>query len=147
MENNCNDSNNVELQSGGTTPVHNQSKKNWTFILPIAVLLIGYLIIYIPRLSTSWTVDEACNEVKSKVYNEYGVIPQVSGELIYKDRPNYIVVVRYEIPEWDYKASRACVVFGFRKNSGFVKGMTSEMSYNFDYEANLDEIKALWSLN
>lgn len=96
---------------------------------------------------SSWAEDIACKEIKSDIYVDYGYIANVSGELIYQDDHNYVVVVRYEIPNWGWEGSCACLVHGYSVDNCFVNGKTTEMPYEYDYRANLDELKALWKLD
>lgn len=101
-------------------------------------------------------VDAACKKIKSEVYSTYHEIPNVSGELIYKvgdkdsETYDYIVVVRYETPK-GWIGSYACLVWGFGSNDSNpyvrVQSWTKEKSYDFDYKAVLDELKALWELD
>lgn len=139
-------------------PQQNQSSSNTNAIrkkaAPITLSTVICLILlviwgikeYAPKIDTSWAVECACTKVKSEVYKDYGEVPEVSGELIYKDEQDYIVVVKYELPEFGWEASVACHVFGFRESNCYVSGMTKEYSYNFDYKDDLDELKALWEL-
>ena len=97
--------------------------------------------------STSWATEKACAEVKSDVYNTYGEIPRVSGNLIYANEPHYIIAVKYELPEFDWKGSAACHIYGYSESNCHLSGMTKEMAYNYDYKAHLDELKAMWALS
>ena len=119
----------------------------WSSLIVVVILVIWGVRYFGSKIDTSWAVDKACAEVKIEVYNDYGEVPRVSGELIYKDEQNYIVAVKYEVPGWDWEASCACLVYGYRESNCFVSRMTTEMSYNYNYKANLDELKALWALD
>ena len=57
----------------------------WSSLIVVAILVIWGVRYFGPKIDTSWAVDKACAEVKSEVYNDYGEVPRVSGELIYKD--------------------------------------------------------------
>ena len=134
-------------QTNATTPVRKPAAIKWSSLFLIVLVVIWGVRYFGPKVDTSWAVDKACAEVKSEVYNDYGEVPRVSGELIYKDGENYIIVVKYEVPGWKWEASCACLVYGYRESNCFVSRMTTEMSYDYNYKANLDELKALWALD
>lgn len=140
-------SNQTKTQTNATAPTRKSVAIKWSSLSLIVLMVIWGIRYFGPKIDTSWAVDKACAEVKSEVYNDYGEIPRVSGELIYKDGQNYIVVVKYEIPGWDWEASCACLVYGYRESNCFVSRMTTEMSYDYNYKASLDELKALWALD
>ena len=114
--------------------------------LVLIMLFLGYKYL-LPKIDTSWVVDAAVAEVKSDVYRDYGEIPSLNGRIIYQDKQNYIVAVTYRIPEYSWKASCACRVYGYREDNVSVIGMTSEMPYDYDYRAHLEELKAMWGLD
>lgn len=115
----------------------------WIIIIFVAICTILY---FGSKMDTSWAIDKACTEVKSDVYQNYGEIPKISGNIIYHEEQKYIVVVKYEIPRLGWKASCACLVYGYREDNCYVTNMTAEMSYNYNYEDNLEQLKALWAL-
>lgn len=116
----------------------------FSIILVIAVIVfIGYKYV-MPKIDKSWVVDAAIREVKSNVYNDYGEIPNIRGNVIYKSGQHYIVIVKYSLPELDWKGSCACHVYGYRKGNVFVNGMTNELPG--DYEYNTEELKAMWGI-
>ena len=100
-----------------------------------------------PKLNTSWVVDEACTKAKSNVYQSYGEIPRISGQIIYQNQQNYIVAVKYSLPDGGWKASCACHVYGYRESNVVVLGTTNEMSYDYNYKASVEELKALWAID
>ena len=95
----------------------------------------------------SWAEDLACKEVKSDIYSSYGEIPNLNGELIYQDGQYYVVIVKYDIPNWNWQGSCACLIYGYSEDNCFLYGMTNELSYDYDYRANLEDLKALWKLD
>lgn len=133
------------MSDENTNTTNNTSQINFysIFVLIVALLFVGYKYI-LPRVDTSWVVDAAVAEVKSDVYSQYGEIPSMSGELIYKNGQDYIVIVKYTLPEWKWKASCACHVYGYRKSNVSVMGMTNELGY--DYKYGTEELKALWGI-
>lgn len=99
-----------------------------------------------PKTGTPWAINKACLEVKSEVYRGWGEIPTVSGEQIYQHDAYYIVAVKYELPKAGWEASYACLVYGHSEKGASVLYMTTEKAYDYDYEAKLEELKALWAL-
>ena len=143
------------ISSGTEQKGKSDAQRKGASIRLSAVIILVLLIISVIRFcssavgtknDTSWAVDAACKKVKSVVYKDYGEIPDVSGKLIYKDGEHYIVAVRYEIPDW-WDGSRACLVYGYEESNCFVEHVTTDMSYDCDYKARLDELKALWALD
>lgn len=112
----------------------------------IVVVVIGIVKYITPKFSTEWAVDKACAEVKSEVYKDYGEVPRVSGEFIYRDGENYIIAVTYTVPSLDWEASCACLIYGYREDNCHLKRMTNELPHDYDYKDNLEELKALWAL-
>ena len=98
------------------------------------------------KAGTPWAINKACLEVKSDVYQDWSEIPTVSGEQIYHNGANYIVAVKYKLPKSGLGGSCACLVYGYSEDNCFVSHMTTERAYDFDYEAKLEELKALWAL-
>lgn len=127
-----------------------------SFVIVCLIIVIGGFITskidfndentYIVRTNL-WAVEAACKEVKSDFYSSYAAIPEVDGELIYQDDQNYVVAVRYQVPEWGVKASCACLIYGYGEDNCFLYGMTNEMTYDYNYKENLEELKALWKLD
>lgn len=146
-------SNNVagSCDSGNHAKTHVVSRNNtsgkWLTMILVVFLVTRCIYYCAPKLNTSWAVDEACDEVKSQVYRDYGEIPKMSGKLIYKKGQHHIVVVKYEIPKWEIEWSRACLVYGYRESNCFVSKMTTENTADYDYKSKLEELKALWSLD
>ena len=139
----CNTSNPVRSNAQGTLSI----LKVIVIVVLISIPMIRMLIYnYGPRMDTSWVVKDTCTEMKSEVYNEYGEIPNISGKIIYENHPDYIVVVKYTLPEWGWEGSRACHVYGYREDICHVSGKTREMPYDYDYVSMLDELKAMWAL-
>jgi len=118
---------------------------NIPLILVVLVALFWAVRYFGPKVDQSWVIDEACTEVESQVYIEYGEIPTaVRGEIIYQNGQNYIVIVKYHVPGWDWDGSRACHIYGYRKSNCALMEMTNELSY--DYAYNAAELKALWAI-
>ena len=92
----------------------------------------------------SWDEAAACKEVKSIVYKSYGEIPEVSGERLWKDGQNYIVIVKFKIPDIGWEGSYACHIYGYGEDNNFLKDRTRELSYGYKYDT--EELKALWAL-
>lgn len=141
------DNNHTKTQNNATTTTRNPVTIKWSSLFLIVLVVIWNVRYFGPKIDTSWAVDKACAEVKSEIYNEYREVPQVSGKIVYKDGENYIVAVKYEVPGWKHQASCACLVYGYRESNCSVSRMTTEMSYNYNYKANLNELKALWALD
>ena len=121
------------------------SPNYFSIIVLIAIsVFLGYKYV-LPKIDTSWVVDVACTEVKSQVYSKYGEIPSVSGNILYENGQDYIVVVSYNLREIDWEGKVACHVYGYRKSNCYVTGMTQEMSKG--YKFNTEELKALWGIN
>ena len=115
-----------------------------SIIFLIAVLIFfGYKYAW-PKIDTSWVVDAACAEVKSQVYSDYGEVPRVSGNILYKNGQHYIVITTYRLSEFDWEGKIACHVYGYRKSNCYVTGMTNEMPENYHF--NTEELKALWGI-
>ena len=134
--------NNTNVSQNSNTK---QNQPNY-FAIIMLVVVIGFCVYkYVwPKINTSWVVDAACTEVKSQVYSDYGEIPSVSGSILYKNGQDYIVVVSYDLREIDWEGKIACHVYGYRKSNCYVTGMTREMPD--DYRFNIEELKALWSI-
>lgn len=141
------DNNQTKKQYHTSTTDRKTGAVKWSSLILIVLVIIWGVKYLGPQINTSWAVDEACREVKSEVYSDYGEIPQVSGELIYKDGEKHVVVVKYKIPGWSWEASCACLVYGYREGNCDVTKMTTEMPYNYNYKTNLNELKARWSLD
>lgn len=122
------------------------SGRGWKIILLLA--LAGYWLIRLlgPKVSAHAVIEAACGKVKSTGYSAYGEIPECQGDVIYHDGDDYIVAVQYVFPELDWRASRACHVKAYEKDLISVVGMTQEYGYDLDYQARLEELRALWEL-
>lgn len=135
-----------ENQATSTTG-NNQTGFNLRPLILVVLLVIGGIWYFGPKVNTSWVVDEACTKIKSEVYNDWGEVAQVSGEVIYKKGQDYIVAVQYKLQGSSFQGSYACHVYGYRKNNCYVSSLTTEMPYAYDYEDHIDELKALWELD
>lgn len=133
--------------NSGTSSTTSTVRIKWSALIAIVVVLFWGIRNIGPKIDRSWAVKEACSEVKSDVYNTYGEIAHVSGDLIYRDGQHHIIAVKYSIPEFDWQASCACLVYGYRESNCSVTRMTNEMSYDYNYKANLEDLKALWALD
>lgn len=124
------------------------SKKTALSFLLFIAMLISSLFLYISDLTASWVIDAACIKAKSEIYETHGVVPSVSGELIYKNDYDHIVVVTFGFPDLDLKqvGSHACYMHGRGKGTYVLHGMTNQLPYDYDYDSHLEELKALWAL-
>lgn len=93
----------------------------------------------------SWAVDEACMEVKSRLYAASGEIPNVSGKVLYENGQDCIVIVSFDFPELNWENSKAChVVYGHRKETCYTSHILDAPSS--DYEFDVEELKVLWKI-
>lgn len=131
-----------------TIPTTNKSRKPQISIaLVIVVLFICYKIFMAvaPIVNTSYVIDTACTEIKREVYNSYGEIPHVQGEILYQNRPYYIVKVTYILDDTRIKGSYACRILAYRKSNSTCMSYTYEMPYTYDY--NIEELKTMWGID
>ena len=114
----------------------------------VTIVLVFTIIISTISISScsnvGWAVDAACTEVKRQLINSYGDVATVSGGILYENKPDFIVIVKYEIPELKCKGSIACHVYGYRKGNCYVLSTTDEMPYNYKYSREL--MKTLWGI-
>jgi len=140
---NKNNSNVSECKEDSTIDIYDQ------IFRIIALILIGALLFWrfaIPKIDLSWQVDAACLEVKSEVYDNYNEIPELDGEIIYKNEYDYIVVVRYILKDSGIKGSYACHIWGIREGSSHLSGMTTELPYDYDYSNDIEKLKATFKI-
>ena len=111
------------------------------------LLLLIFAVRQLLRPHSSWAEETACAKIKSVVYNTYGEIPECTAQILAKSgKRRYLVAVRYHLPNLDWRGSHVCLVFGVDADTSYVERMTTELSYDYDYEQHLDELKALWDL-
>lgn len=144
--------NHMVIKKGGTF-MHNQKTSQdkpsgsiGDIIVSIIVLVLLFYKLILPKIDSSWIIDEAYSGVKKIVYENYGEIPEMTGKLIYKEDNHYIVAIKYEIPKWNWKASVACHIVGTNRKNCSVYGITKEQDYNTNYDARVEELKALWGI-
>lgn len=130
-----------------TTSARKSTGIKWTSVALVVILAFFIIKYVVPKVNTSWATDKACAAVKSEVYSQYGEIPRVTGEIVYRKGEHYIVAVKYELPDLGWKASCACLIYGYRKSNCVVSGMTNELPYSCNYDSRVDELKVLWGLD
>lgn len=81
----------------------------------------------------------------SLVTADYGVVPTVHGEVL-KDIDNHVlVVVTFEV-EVSGTIFDGSYLLDISDTNQILMRITNEMSVDYDYAANLDEILALWGI-
>ena len=127
-------------------------KNRWVYIVVIVVIVAAIFLINFDRynisifnISKDWAVKEACKEVKAQLLEDYGEIATTQGSILYSNDQDYIVVVRYELPELNWKGSVACYVYGYSADNCHVKRITKEMSYDYAYDK--EYMKTFWAID
>lgn len=122
-------------------------------VLIVMVLIIGFAGKYCLKLfggvSDTEICQEAETEIKSYVYQNSGEIPTLTSEIIYSAKDgkvkDSIVVVKYELENEGWSGSYAVHIHSGVKDA-FVREITQEQEYDYDYESHIDELKVMYKI-
>lgn len=121
--------------------------------LIIAVLIIGFVGKYAINMFSGVSDTEICQEaekeIKSYVYENSGEIPTITSEIIYSVKDgkikDSIVVVKYKLENEGWSGSYAVHIHSGVKDA-FVREITQEQEYDYDYESHIEELKVMYKI-
>lgn len=90
-------------------------------------------------------IDAAEKKVLSLVTENYGEVPTVHGEVLKKVDNHVLVAVTFEVEMNGYTLDGSYIV-DVRKKSHIAWKWSKELPVDYDFEANLDEILAIWEI-
>lgn len=122
-------------------------------VLIVMVLIIGFAGKYCLKLfggvSDTEICQEAETEIKSYIYEESGEIPTLTSEIIYSVKDgkikDSIVVVKYKLENEGWSGSYAVHIHSGVKDA-FVREITQEQEYDYDYESHIEELKVMYKI-
>ncbi len=125
-------------------------KKTITTIGAVLVIILSVVWIFgdfdliggLFGTSDSTCIEAAEKGVKSQVYKELGVVAdRFDSEVIYKDGNDRLIAVKYAFDDGDWGGAYCLYLVG-----EYVVNGTSMLPPGFDFDAQLEELKALFGL-
>lgn len=121
--------------------------------LIITVVIIGFVGKYALNMfrgvSDAEICQEAETEIKSYIYEDSGEIPTLTSEIIYSVKDgkikDSIVVVKYKLENEGWSGSYAVHIHSGVKDA-FVREITQEQEYDYDYESHIEELKVMYKI-
>ncbi|MDE7268272.1 MAG: hypothetical protein K2N89_12470 [Lachnospiraceae bacterium] len=145
--NTTNDMQTVNITNGTQAENTNQKSKKKA-INGIICFLIGWLVVIFlfgGGTGKAEEIEKAEKTVISLVTSRYGEIPTVEGKVL-KDIDNHVlVVVTFEVKIGNNIFDGSYLIDVSDTNQ-LIMRQSNEMPIDFDYEGNLEEIRALWGI-
>ena len=125
----------------------NSSNNAVTIILRIGFVALAFIVI---TVTSSGSIEGRKKNVKAaekyanhQVYLSLGVTPEkLKSEVVYKSDGKYLVVVKYWLNSANYAGGSICVYC----ENGIVYSSTSVMPPDYDYEKNINSLKAFFGI-